>query len=107
MKPAEMENFLDDMRDPGAQAAPVNLGSCCPGCDGDGEVYVGSSCPDDEGYDECVTCGGAGKLPTLDELREIRQRLGSAEADVFVLKLELRRWKEREKEMSENDSRET
>jgi hypothetical protein len=51
------------------------LGEPCPDCNGEGHVYVGSSIPDDEGYDTCPTCNGKGKLPTAEELQELYKNL--------------------------------
>lgn len=71
------------------------LGGRCPDCEGDGEVYVGSSVPDDEGYEPCSPCGGSGRLPTLEELREIRRGFEEAQADCAVAELWTQQWKKR------------
>jgi len=54
------------------EAVP-KFGGVCPKCDGKGEVYVGASFPDDEGFTNCEYCID-GTLPTLEQYAEQRQK---------------------------------
>lgn len=45
-------------------------GETCPKCKGEGELYVGTSFPDDEGYTNCRYCVD-GKLRTMDQWLEL------------------------------------
>ena len=45
----------------------------CEACDGEGEIYVGSSFLGDEDYRICWTCYGTGKKPTSTEIASLRQ----------------------------------
>lgn len=56
----------------------------CPMCEGDGEIYVGSSVPDDEGYDQCGCCGGSGEMPTPEQISDLRIKLQACKGDRYV-----------------------
>jgi hypothetical protein len=71
------------------------LGDICPDCDGEGEVFVGISIPDSEGYDTCQTCNGKKRLPTVEELRKMHMDAIDLHADVSRLKDELQQYKGR------------
>jgi NTP pyrophosphatase (non-canonical NTP hydrolase) len=66
----------------------------CPICKGEREVYVGSSCPDDEGFELCPACGGTGKLPTPEEIAALRRESQRMEGDLQAAEGELAMWKE-------------
>lgn len=71
----------------------------CPACEGDGEVSHGScSIPDCEHAEDCSTCGGSGKLPTPEEIAELREECESVRGDLVATEAELAAYKDRDSE---------
>lgn len=56
----------------------------CKGCDGSGEVYSPTSCPDDDGWQVCSTCGGSCRMPTADEIALMRERTEELGVDLQI-----------------------
>lgn len=71
----------------------------CPRCDGEGEVYIGSAVPDDEGYERCLTCGGSGKLPTPAQIADLRTELLKALGDLQAAEFQVQEWKARAEQL--------
>lgn len=67
----------------------------CSACDGEGEIYVGSSVPDDEGFDQCPVCQGSGKQPDNGEIAERTRKAQELEGDLMAMTFERDQWKER------------
>ncbi|HYE96494.1 MAG TPA: hypothetical protein VD962_09825 [Rubricoccaceae bacterium] len=61
---------------------PTAERTACPVCDGDGEVYVGTSVPDCEPVETCECCNGSGFLPTPEEIIELRRDAICAAGDL-------------------------
>jgi hypothetical protein len=76
------------------------LGEECPDCE-EGEIYKGSSFPDDDGYDSCLTCDGKGVLPTPEELQKFRIKYMEICLECQTAIDELAQWKARAGKLEE------
>lgn len=56
----------------------------CKMCDGGGELHVGSSFPDDDGFTTCDTCDGTGITPTAQQIAALRQDYWRVSGDARV-----------------------
>lgn len=73
----------------------------CPLCD-NGEVYRGSSIPDDDGWETCMCCNGTGEMPTAEKIAELRGKYMAAVGDLQATEYELQQYKEHAKDNQAN-----